>query len=70
MAGPAEDFCSDLIDLSGVSLRELRSSRDPELRRALRRVDEKACAAFGALDASNSEEMRQLRRSRTRRHDR
>ncbi|AOR36110.1 hypothetical protein BFF78_38185 [Streptomyces fodineus] len=63
MAESAKDFCSDLLDLSGISLAELYSSDDPALRRALSVVDGKAVAAFGTLagDSDNSDEMRFVR---------
>ncbi|GAA0930935.1 hypothetical protein [Streptomyces thermoalcalitolerans] len=61
MAESAKDFCSDLVDLSGISLTELRSSNDPALRRALSRAELRASLAFGTLDESNSEEMNFLR---------
>ncbi|MGW6454939.1 hypothetical protein ACWF94_03280 [Streptomyces sp. NPDC055078] len=70
MAESEKDFCSDLVDLSGVSLGELHSSDDPLLRRSLRQVDDRVCVAFGALDASNSEEMRLLRRPRSKQRSR
>ncbi|WP_018543765.1 hypothetical protein [Streptomyces sp. LaPpAH-108] len=63
MADPAKDFCSDLLDLSGISLAELHSSDDPALRRALSQVSAKATLAFGTLAGdSQSEEMRYVRR--------
>ncbi|MFI1014403.1 hypothetical protein [Streptomyces sp. NPDC020965] len=65
MAGSAKDFCSDLVDLSGVSLAQLHSSEDPALRRSLSWVDHRATAAFAAQDEANSEEMRLLRRPRS-----
>jgi hypothetical protein len=59
MAERAKDFCSDLLDLSGLSLAELYSSDDPALRRALGRMDAKAASAFGTLEGdSDSDEMR------------
>ncbi|MEV0442620.1 hypothetical protein AB0I84_02435 [Streptomyces spectabilis] len=64
MAESGKDFCSDLVDLSGVSLvslAELRPGDDPALRRALRGTERRATACFTALDATNSEEMRLLR---------
>ncbi|MBY8340142.1 hypothetical protein LXH13_18385 [Streptomyces spinosirectus] len=61
MAESAKDFCSDLLDLSGISLAELHSSDDPALRRALSRAEHRASLAFGTLNESNSEEMRFLR---------
>ncbi|MFI9809274.1 hypothetical protein ACIHEJ_33840 [Streptomyces sp. NPDC052301] len=61
MAESAKDFCSDLLDLSGISLAELYSSDDPLLRRALRRAEHRVSLAFGTLNESNSEEMRFLR---------
>ncbi|MFE0132856.1 hypothetical protein ACFWY6_14995 [Streptomyces sp. NPDC059037] len=61
MAESAKDFCSDLVDLSGISLVELRSSDDPVLRRALSRADQRATLAYGTLNEANSEEMRFLR---------
>ncbi|MEU9602879.1 hypothetical protein [Streptomyces sp. NPDC048057] len=62
MAESAKDFCSDLVDLSGISLTELRSSDDPVLRRALNTADHLALLAWGAQQGeSNSEEMKFLR---------
>ncbi|MEV6838147.1 hypothetical protein AB0N17_27155 [Streptomyces sp. NPDC051133] len=62
MAESAKDFCSDLLDLSGISLAELYSSDDPALRRALSQVDAKATAASGTLmGESDSDEMRYAR---------
>ncbi|MGC9537790.1 hypothetical protein [Streptomyces sp. UG1] len=61
MAESAKDFCSDLVDLSGISLAELHSSDDPALRRALSRAGRRANLAFGTLDEANSEEMSFLR---------
>lgn len=62
MADPAKDICSDLLDLSGVSLAELHSSDDPLLRRALSQVNVTATLAFGTLAGdSNSDEMRFVR---------
>ncbi|MEV2234539.1 hypothetical protein AB0H69_39070 [Streptomyces phaeochromogenes] len=66
MAEPAEVFCSDLLDLSGISLAELHSSDDAALRIALNRVDTQATLAFGTLAGdSQSEEMRFVRRRRS-----
>ncbi|MFE7271735.1 hypothetical protein [Streptomyces sp. NPDC057623] len=65
MAESAKDFCSDLVDLSGISLAELHSSGDPVLRRALSRVEHRVSMAFGTLNESNSEEMRFLRGRRS-----
>ncbi|MEV5005866.1 MULTISPECIES: hypothetical protein [unclassified Streptomyces] len=64
MAESAKDFCSDLVDLSGISLAELHSCDDPALRRALSRAEIRASLAFGTLDESNSEEMSFLRSRR------
>ncbi|MFP3988655.1 hypothetical protein U9R90_14310 [Streptomyces sp. E11-3] len=59
MAEPAKDFCSDLLDLSEISLAELHSSDDPVLRRALGQVEVRATLAFGTLAGdSDSDEMR------------
>ncbi len=66
MAESAKDFCSDLVDLSGISLAELHASDDPLLRRALRCAGRQASAAFGTLEATNSEGMRLLRGTRQR----
>lgn len=58
MAESAKDFCSDLVDLSGISLAELHSCDDPALRRALSRADHRASLAHGTLAGdSQSEEM-------------
>ncbi|MEV0639560.1 hypothetical protein AB0I77_32435 [Streptomyces sp. NPDC050619] len=65
MTGSAKDFCSDLLDLSGISLAELHSSDDPALRRALSRANRRAGLAYGTLDESNSEEMTLLRGQRS-----
>ena len=64
MAESAKDFCSDLLDLSGISLAELHSSDDPALRRALSRANRRAGLALGTLDEANSEEMTFLRSGR------
>jgi hypothetical protein len=65
MADPAKDICSDLLDLSGISLAELHSSDDPALRRALSRVNVMATLAFGTLTGdSDSEGMRFVRSRR------
>ncbi|WLW53062.1 hypothetical protein [Streptomyces sp. YU58] len=62
MAESVKDFCSNLLDLSGVSLTELHSSDDPALRSALNRVENQATLAFGTLMGdSQSEEMRFVR---------
>lgn len=62
MADPAKDICSDLLDLSGVSLAELHSSDDPLLRRALCQVNAMAALAFGTLAGEgDSDEMRFVR---------
>jgi hypothetical protein len=61
MAESVKDFCSDLVDLSHISLAELHSSDDPVLRRALSRAGHRAGVAIGTLDEANSEEMRLLR---------
>ncbi|MDQ0992341.1 hypothetical protein QFZ74_003569 [Streptomyces sp. V3I7] len=61
MAESEKGFCSDLVNLSGISLAELDSSDDPALRRALSRAGHRAGLAVGTLDDSNSEEMRFLR---------
>lgn len=59
MAEPAKDFCSDLLDLSGISLAELHFSDDPALRNALSQVDVRVTLAFGTLAGdSQSDEMR------------
>ncbi|MFE9311361.1 hypothetical protein ACIQCF_28620 [Streptomyces sp. NPDC088353] len=61
MAESAKDFCSDLVDLSGISLAELHSRGDPALRSALSRAEYRASLAFGIAGESNSEEMKFLR---------
>ncbi|MFH8614530.1 hypothetical protein ACH4E8_05545 [Streptomyces sp. NPDC017979] len=61
MAESAKDFCSDLVDLSGISLTELHSSDDPVLRRALKTADHLAILAFGTQGESNVVEMTFLR---------
>ncbi|MFI8926725.1 hypothetical protein ACIG3E_03430 [Streptomyces sp. NPDC053474] len=70
MAESAKDFCSDLVDLSGVSLvslAELHAGDDPVLRRALHRAARRASVFPGTLDEQNSEEMALLRGDRPRR---
>ncbi|MEW2525451.1 hypothetical protein [Streptomyces sp. NPDC047071] len=70
MAESAKDFCSDLVDLSGVSLvslAELHAGDDPALRRALHRAARRASVFAGTLDEQNSEEMTLLRGDRPRR---
>ncbi|WP_030685346.1 hypothetical protein [Streptomyces sp. NRRL B-1347] len=69
MAESAKDFCSDLVDLSGVSLvslAELHAGDDPVLRRALNRAARRASVFAGTLDEQNSEEMALLRGDRPR----
>lgn len=56
MAESAKDFCSDLVDLSGISLAELHSCDDPTLRRALSRAEIRASLAFGTLAGDGNSE--------------